>query len=641
MEHTTLTRLLHAIARTRIGIIGDFCLDAYLILDGSASEISLETGLPTRPVHTQRYSLGGAGNVASNLRAMGAGSVAAFGVIGNDPFGKEMRDLLRGLGIDDGGLLRQDSGWSTNVYVKPHERNREEPRIDFGNFNRLTAESAARLLEALESALPRLDIVIINEQVLSGIHAPEFRESLAELIRRHPDRRFIVDSRHYSDAYAGAMRKINVREALALHGNLPIPDGEVPAELIRSVAQGLHRRWGTTLFVTRGDEGAIVVEEGKIEEIPALLITAPVDPVGAGDSVIAGIAAALAAGATPVEAATFGGFVAGVTVQKLFQTGTASPEEITRIGSDPDYRFRTELARHPERALFLSESEIEVVTAPPGQRRFTHFLFDQDGTLSTLRQGWEEIMEPMMIEAILGKRGAGVDPELKAQIVSTVREFIDRTTGVQTLVQMRGLADLVRQFHFVPEEEILDPKGYKDLYNKALVRMVHDRMGRLRRGELDREDFALKRALPFLNAVAERGGTLYLASGTDQEDVVREAEALGYAHLFGKRIYGSVGDITKDAKRTVLERILKEIGPEAMGSVVAIGDGPVEIRETQKRGGYTIGIASSEIRRFGLNQAKRKRLVEAGADLIIPDYSQLDRLLSILFPAFPSPTQSR
>lgn len=81
----------------------------------------------------------------------------------------------------------------------------------------------------------------------------------------------------------------------------------------------------------------------------------------------------------------------------------------------------------------------------------------------------------------------------------------------------------------------------------------------------------------------------------------------------------------------VVERIIREnnlSGPE----LACFGDGPVEIRETKKRNGIAIGVASDEVRRYGLNLKKRERLIKAGADLIIPDYSQAEKLLSYLFP---------
>jgi hypothetical protein len=105
---------------------------------------------------------------------------------------------------------------------------------------------------------------------------------------------------------------------------------------------------------------------------------------------------------------------------------------------------------------------------------------------------------------------------------------------------------------------------------------------------------------------------------------------LGHDYLFEDRIYGAVGDLNKEAKRIILDRLLDSIGKSEAGSIVTFGDGPVEIRETQKRGGMTVGIASNELRRYGLNQSKRTRLIKAGADIIVPDFSQTDRLLELL-----------
>jgi bifunctional ADP-heptose synthase (sugar kinase/adenylyltransferase)/beta-phosphoglucomutase-like phosphatase (HAD superfamily) len=632
MNSGELQDLLTRIRDVHIGILGDFCLDAYFMLNSGASEVSLETGLATRPVRTQRYSLGGAGNVAANLCAMGVRQISALGVIGRDPFGREMETLLNKKGIDTTGLCVQEQEWDTHVYAKPYERNREEQRIDFGNFNQLLPATVRSLLDSLAAILSHVDLMIINQQVLRGIHTEEFRRELNDVMRCHPDRTFIVDSRHHSNDYDGAIRKINVREGLRLCRQDDSKADWLTGPDLEAICRELYARWKRPLFLSRGDRGCVVFGEDGYHEIPGLLIVSPVDPVGAGDSMLAGIAAAMAARAPLVTAAELGGFVAGVTVQKLFQTGTATPEEILAIGNDPDYRYRPDLARQTHRAVYHEGTQIEVVTEPPRRVRFTHVIFDQDGTLSTLRQGWEEIMEPMMVDSILGGEAREVDDTLYHQVVDCVRNYINKTTGVQTLVQMKGLVGLVRQFGVVPEGNILDEVGYKNLYSKQLLRMVDERIGRLKKGELDIDDFTVKKAGQFLRALRERGVLLYLASGTDRQDVQREARILGYEDLFEGRVYGSVGDIRKDAKRIVLERILKDIGQDSATCVLTFGDGPVEIRETHKRGGYAVGIASNEIRRHGLNRTKRTRLIEAGADLVVPDFSQMDRLLPLLFP---------
>jgi phosphoglycolate phosphatase-like HAD superfamily hydrolase len=345
---------------------------------------------------------------------------------------------------------------------------------------------------------------------------------------------------------------------------------------------------------------------------------------------LAGIAAALATGTTPLNAATFGNFVAGVTVQKLFQTGTASPAEILAIGTDPDYVYAPELADDARHAQYVPGTAMEVVVPLTGQRRITHAIFDHDGTISTLRQGWEAVMEPMMIQAILGNQYASADETLYARVVKRVRDFIDKTTGIQTLVQMQGLAKLVREFGVVPAADVLDEFRYKQIYLDSLMGLVRDRTAQLQRGELDVTDFTVKKAPELLHRLHKAGVKLYLASGTDEKDVIAEAEVLGYAGLFEGRIYGAVGDVAVEAKRIVLDRILKDIGSANVSQMVAFGDGPVEMRETRKRGGLTVGIASDELRRYGLNPGKRSRLIRAGADIIVPDFSQLDAVLRLL-----------
>jgi bifunctional ADP-heptose synthase (sugar kinase/adenylyltransferase)/phosphoglycolate phosphatase-like HAD superfamily hydrolase len=628
MHHAELKDLLARINGCRIGIVGDFCLDVYLLLEPAESESSLETGLSTRPVRTQRYSLGAAGNVVSNLQAMGVGTLRAFGVIGEDPFGREMTELLSAKGVDTTGLLVQREQWDTHVYMKPYEREQEQHRLDFGNFNDLHAFTAESLLKAINSALPNLDLVIINQQVHHGIHTANFREALRALVLSHPEKQFIADTRHFADEYTGCMMKINSLEAARLVGR---DSAGMDAAELEELATSLYQRRGKPVFLTRGENGCIVCDKTGCNEIPGLLILSPVDPVGAGDSMLAGIAAALASDAEPLQAAELGSLVAGVTVQKLMQTGTATAEEILRIGTDPDRRYKPDLAHQARKAVYHPDTEIEIVSALPQRQTFTHVIFDHDGTLSTLRQGWESIMKPMMVRAILGGGEREADEALHAHVIASVHDYIDKTTGMQTLAQMKGLVNLVRRFRCVPEAEILDESGYKKMYNEELTALVSRRIQKLERGELSANDCVIKNASEFLNRLHHRRVVLYLASGTDREDLEREAEILGYRQLFGERIYGAVGDVSFEAKRMVLEKILADIGDTSRANILTFGDGPVEIRETHKKGGYAVGVASDEIRRYGLNTAKRTRLIEAGADLVVPDYSQIDQLLELLF----------
>jgi len=194
---------------------------------------------------------------------------------------------------------------------------------------------------------------------------------------------------------------------------------------------------------------------------------------------------------------------------------------------------------------------------------------------------------------------------------------------------MQGLVRLVHQFGYVAKKDILDERGYKELYNTELLEMVRARLAKIEAGQLERTDFHMKNAVPLVEALRSRGMKLYLASGTDVEDVRAEAQALGFAEFFEDRIYGSVGDVNVEAKRVVLDRIFRDnaIAPEAL---VTIGDGPVEMRETRKRGGTAVGVYSDERRRFGANLAKRRRLIRGGATLLLPDFTDLGTFLAVL-----------
>lgn len=624
-----LEEMLQSLPRAKVGVFGDFCLDCYWLIDSDLSETSLETGKPVYRVRQQRYSLGGAGNLVANLAALGAGEIHVVGLIGEDMFGRRIRELLLACGAHCEGLLQCQPDWQSLVYSKPCIGEEEQNRLDFGAFNVLSDSSADALARELDRVAGLCRVVILNEQVPSGLSTPPMIERINALVEAHPETMFIVDSRHRAELYRGCLFKINAHEAARLLGEPRPLDERICAEEARSFARRIRQRTGKCVFLTRGENGLLVCDDDTLHEVPGIQIVERVDPVGAGDTTLATLAAVLAAGGDAKTAGMLANMAASITVRKLQTTGTATPDELRALGPIPDYVYLPELADDPRRARFLDGTEIEIVRDLPGRPEVRHVIFDHDGTLSTLREGWEQIMEPMMIRAILGPRYQDADESLYHKVVQTVRHYIDKTTGIQTLFQMRGLTDLVRQFGCVPEQEILDMHGYKALYNEELLARVRRRVEKLRRGELAPEDFQIKKAREMLEFLHARGVKLYMASGTDQADVVAEAEALGYARLFEGRIFGAVGDLNVEAKRDVLDRIFRE--HTLHGTAVAVfGDGPVEMREARRRDALAIGIASDELRRFGLNSVKRARLIRAGADLIAPDYCQWPALLQAL-----------
>lgn len=614
-----------------IGVIGDLCVDAYYFLSEEPAEISLETGKPVYSVERYYFDLGGAANVAANLKGLGAGTVEVFGLAGADPLGQALDRLLQEAGITS-RLVVQTERWSTHVYNKVYRSGEEEPRFDVGNHNAPSEPSLDALIAAIETSLPRLDAVIINEQALRGFHSPYFQKKLIALMDAGGEKTlWLCDSRNLSDVYKRALHKLNVREALALynsyHPAAPVSDF-ADASVAKALIAWLYGRWEKPVVITRGAEGAIAFDGDAFCETPGLHIINRTDTVGAGDAFLAAMTLGLGAGLPLNQALELGNFSAGVSVQKLFQTGHPALEEILEISAEPDYRHNPALADNPRLAQYIEGTDIEIISAVDSQTPGI-VIFDHDGTISTLRLGWETVMEDVMLRCILGDSYRGVSGSRHAQVLEEVRDFINRTAGVQTLTQMEGLEKMVRSFGYVPEERILDPPGYKGIYNEQLMKMTEKKMLRLTTGKLSVEDCTIKGAVAFLRRLHKAGATLYLASGTDEEDVRKEAALLGYGDLF-ERIYGSLGNIAEDPKRVVFRKILAGLGDFPRIRCAVFGDGPVELREARKNGAVAIGVASNEEQRFGANPRKRGRLILAGADLLIPDFSWADELTAYL-----------
>ncbi|OGG01787.1 MAG: hypothetical protein A3F83_04700 [Candidatus Glassbacteria bacterium RIFCSPLOWO2_12_FULL_58_11] len=625
-------KIFARLPKLHIGVLGDFAVDAYWMLEDSVGEISVETGKRAMVVRSQRYSPGGAGNIMTNLAALGAGGLEAFGVVGEDVFGKLLIETLDKLGVTTGGMLIQSENWDTPVWAKPHLEGEEQRRLDFGFHNRIAEATRKKLFETLAARLPGLDVLIINQQLPNPLVTGKLIERLNKLTAEFNNKIFVVDCRDNIDLYRNAVLKIDQSSLNRRYRGVEslYPDEQVfDRQETATALEALFASRDKPVVLIRGRRGCMVYENGQCAEVPAVFITGPVDPVGAGDTMLAALTVALAAGAKIEEAAGFGNYAASVTVAKLRQTGTASPKEILERIGNSRLVYHPDLAEDPRKAQYLPGTGIEIVNPGIVRGRIRQMIFDHDGTVSTLREGWEPIMEEVMLKCIFGESFSTVSAAEFRLVQVRVKEFIDQSTGVQTIVQMQALADMVAEFGYVPAAEILDAKGYKTIFNVKLLEMVHGRLARLEAAELECADFTVKGAVGFLESLGALGMRLYLASGTDQEDVVQEAGRLGYAGCFDGGIYGSVGDITKFSKKKLISGIISEHGLEGP-ELCTFGDGPVEIAETRRVGGLTVGIASDEVRGWGINLAKRDRLIKAGADIIVPDFTQGQALLDYL-----------
>ncbi len=278
----------------------------------------------------------------------------------------------------------------------------------------------------------------------------------------------------------------------------------------------------------------------------------------------------------------------------------------------------------PGKTSFIAGTGIELIHQGRPGRTPEHVLFDFDGTLSLVREGWMDIMVPMMC-GILGRYAAsGETPD---SIRALVTDFITKLTGKQTIYQMMRLADEVRARGGKPE----DPQAYKERYHSLLLERIAGRRAGLADGSLSPKDLVVPGSLELLEAIRERGAAIYIASGTDEEYVIEEAKLLGVEAFAPGRVYGAQRDHLAFSKEMVIRRILEENHVDG-GGLLAFGDGYVEITDCKAAGGFAVGIASDEAGRSGKPDSwKRERLIGAGADIIVPDYADAGILLDYIW----------
>ena len=304
-------------------VYGDYCLDAYLQIDATLDEPSLETGLTAYQVRHKRLYAGAAGTVVNNLRALGV-PVRCVGLVGDDGDGYELTRALERTGADTSGIVRSP-GVCTNTYIKPmrsdaQHGDAELNRLDVKNYLPTPSALAEQLLASLDAALPGSAGVVVSQQYpqtnCSAVTA-RLRESLATRAERDPTRFYYADSRGAPEQFRGVIIKCNQFE-------LPAADGlDVTAR-----AQRLLARNGRAVVVTLGADGALVVQPDGVTRVPGFGVTGPIDIVGAGDAANAGIALGLTLGLALPDAVLLGVCVSSITIQQLGTTGTATIDQV-------------------------------------------------------------------------------------------------------------------------------------------------------------------------------------------------------------------------------------------------------------------------------------------------------------------------
>jgi len=287
---------------------------------------------------------------------------------------------------------------------------------------------------------------------------------------------------------------------------------------------------------------------------------------------------------------------------------------------EEDYR---RVVKDIESTRFLPDSTIEIIREPNRCRPPRHVLFDFDGTLSLVREGWPDVMIPMLVEKLRATGTSESDSDLTALVTTFVMEL----NGKQTIYQMIRLAEEVERRGGSPEE----PLAYKQQYHDRLMQRIAGRREKLRDGSAMADEMLVPHSRELLENLRSRGAAMYVASGTDEQYVIEEARLLGLEEFFGAHVYGARDDYKTFSKAMVIERIISENqidGDELLG----FGDGYVEIQNLKAVDGTAVAVASDEAGRSGKPDPwKRDRLIGAGADLVIPDYQDCSMLLDYLW----------
>jgi phosphoglycolate phosphatase len=273
-------------------------------------------------------------------------------------------------------------------------------------------------------------------------------------------------------------------------------------------------------------------------------------------------------------------------------------------------------------AVTKTAVQVERVRQGASAARARVALFDFDGTISTIRSGWIDVMAPMMVEILLDLKTG----EAEADLDRLIRELIWRTTGKETIYQMMDFAAEVSKRGGTP----LEPLQYKTMYLDLLWVRIVGRIEDLKSQRVAPEHYMVPGARALLAALRERGLKMYLASGTDEIFMAEEARLLGVSPFFDGGVYGAQEDYKSFSKKILIQRIISSTDVRGC-EIVGFGDGYVEIEETKLVGGTTVGVATKEPECAEVDEWKRQRLIGVGADFVVPNFLGHEQLIETLF----------
>lgn len=315
-----------------IAVIGDISLDRYLEIDPDIKETSIETGLDVFNVTHVRSQPGSAGTIINNLSALGIGRILPVSFAGEDGEGFELARALKSVEAVDLQHFFFTESRRTFTYTKPLVLPKEGPphelnRLDFKNRLPTPVAVEDQIIEGARNVINKVDAVMLMDQVEvsgSGVLTRRVLSEIEPLIC-DANKWILADSRHGLGHFPSCAFKMNHHELGLLMGKNAMSDPLA----IGNAATDLARKNHKSVFVTMADQGMLCATPvGQAHHMPGFPIRPPIDIVGAGDSVSANLIAALAAGASEVEAIQFAMAAASVVIHMLGTTGTASPANI-------------------------------------------------------------------------------------------------------------------------------------------------------------------------------------------------------------------------------------------------------------------------------------------------------------------------
>lgn len=326
IKASRVRELLKAARRSRILVLGDVMLDQFIW--GSVSRISPEAPVPVVDYSHESSMPGGAANVARNLSALQAGT-ELFSVVGRDTAGTQLQSLLKEQRVGCGGLI-ESAARPTSIKTRIVAHQQQVVRVDRESTQALSAAEVQALLAALKKNIGRADAVVVGDYGKGVVTQPLLEGVKALCHARGVWLSMDPKPVHHLNLAALSLITPNRKEAFELAAIKDETRAVNPLEdknLMQVADRLLNELRPALLLITLGDLGMLLCQRGaKPFHIPTVAQEV-FDVSGAGDTVIASFTLAIAAGASPVEAAIISNHAAGVVVGKV-GTATVTPEEL-------------------------------------------------------------------------------------------------------------------------------------------------------------------------------------------------------------------------------------------------------------------------------------------------------------------------